>query len=168
MTRVNLDHLIFEAADDRAAPASDYPGDAFSREMVSFYDGVDRAIAGHSPRCTNRGECCKFGSFGHRLYVTDVELRYFAEGLGEQWIEPALDADSCPHQQGGICTARQHRPLGCRVFFCDSEAQSWQNGLYEEKLAELKRIGEKHAVAYRYREWLSALRERPLNRAATR
>ncbi|NJN55436.1 MAG: hypothetical protein HC804_12180, partial [Anaerolineae bacterium] len=57
-----------------ATPAG---GDAFTEAMRAFYAEVDATVAAHSPVCTNRGQCCKFDSFGHKLYVTDVELRYF-------------------------------------------------------------------------------------------
>jgi len=58
-----------------------------------------------------------------------------------------------------MCNAREHRPLGCRIFFCDPTAQSWQPGEYEAGLDRLKRLGEELGLDYRYVEWLGALRE---------
>jgi len=132
--------------------------DAIASQMRSFYAELDQTIAAHAPVCTNRGACCQFGRYGHRLYVTSVELGYFVRGLRAQWRPPAGD-DACPYQVGGMCTAREHRPMGCRVFFCDPNAQHWQNEEYERQLAALKRIGAEHDVEYRYVEWLSALSE---------
>lgn len=124
--------------------------------MCDLYREVDATIAAHSPLCTNRGACCKFKSYGHRLYVTDAELAYFVNGQQSTW-KTAISDESCPYQQGGMCTAREHRPLGCRIYFCDENAQSWQSDEYERFLSRLKTIGEEAGIAYRYREWLSAL-----------
>src|SRR5688572_16070154 len=43
----------------------------------------------------------------------------------------------CPYQVDGLCTARNARPLGCRLYFCDENAQSWQNEVYEKYHARL-------------------------------
>ncbi len=126
--------------------------------MTAFYVEVDAAIAARKPVCVNRGDCCKLDSFGHRMFVTDVELAYFTQGVHHRWRSPD-GSGSCPYQQEGRCTAREHRPLGCRIFFCDPQARAWQGPEYERRLAELKGIGEKLGFAYRYREWLSALSE---------
>jgi len=132
---------------------------AFSQRMADFYRRVDATVASHAPVCTNRGLCCKFATFGHRLYVTEPELRYFREGKSQDWRSPAADATDCPYHVGGVCTAREHRPLGCRIYFCDENAQDWQGPDYERFLAELKAIGGAFEMPYSYREWLSALRE---------
>ncbi|MBI5763566.1 MAG: hypothetical protein HZA51_08595 [Planctomycetes bacterium] len=126
--------------------------------MRELYRDVDATVAAHQPVCTNRGACCKFKQFGHRLYVTDVELAYFSEGMKHAW-KPVVTDESCPYQIDGMCTAREHRPLGCRIYFCDENAQSWQSDEYERFLSRLKAIGEDVGIAYRYREWLSALSE---------
>jgi hypothetical protein len=123
-----------------------------------FFDEVDRAIAAQNPICRNRGTCCRFESFGHKLYVTAVELIYFAHGQRNAWWR-AKEAGVCPYHDGGKCLARSHRPLGCRIFYCDPETRDWQQEEYERRLGELRRIGPRFGVDYRYVEWLSALRE---------
>jgi Fe-S-cluster containining protein len=133
--------------------------DAFAATMREFYDDVDAAVASRRAVCINRGVCCQFGRYGHRLFVTDAELAFFIRGLRGQWRRPADDADICPYQVEGRCTAREHRPLGCRIYYCDPSAQAWQGAEYERFLSKLKAIGERFGVDYRYREWLSALRE---------
>jgi len=124
--------------------------------MARFYQEVDGAVAAHKPTCQNRGACCKFASFGHRLYVTDLELAYFHHCQEDRLRAPTSDG-ACPYQVGGLCTARDHRPLGCRIFFCDESAKAWQGPEYERFLARLKQLGDELGVPYRYREWLSAL-----------
>lgn len=133
----------------------------FEAQMAEFYKRVDEEIASHSPICRNRGLCCKFAAYGHRLYVTEPERTYFARGLTGQWRPVSPDQSDCPYHINGVCTARTHRPLGCRVFFCDEAAQEWQGPVYERFLAELKQIGQTHGLAYAYSEWLSALQIGP-------
>lgn len=128
------------------------------RDVSELYARLDAEIASHHPVCTNRGDCCKFDAYGHRLYVTTVELEHFVARQRPLGLRP-VTTGSCPYQVEGRCTARDHRPLGCRVFFCDPNAQAWQPALYEKYLAELKRLGQQYGVAYRYAEWLTLLRE---------
>lgn len=132
-----------------------------AKGMARFYDQLDRTIAGHGPTCWNHGSCCKFGEFGHKLFVTTVELAYFVRGNLDDWRPPATE-DSCPFQVQGKCTARAHRPMGCRIFFCDPDAQDWQNDEYEKQLRTLKAISAASGVDYRYIEWMRALHEVPL------
>lgn len=133
--------------------------DALSAEVEALYADLDSTISSHNPTCWNYGKCCRFGEFGHRLYVTAVELAHFVRGMAPAWKPPTADSSACPYQIEGKCTARTHRPLGCRIFYCDPNSQDWQNGEYEKRLAQLKGIGASHEVPYRYLEWLSALAE---------
>lgn len=145
-----------------AAMPSEAPSDssdAFTSAMREFYVDVDASIARHKPLCINRGDCCKFAAFGHRLYVTDVELIYFLHGEADRLLPADPAAGACPYQQAGRCTAREHRPLGCRIYFCDENARDGQGPEYERGLERLKRIGGQFDIPYRYREWLSALAE---------
>ncbi|MFQ5425112.1 MAG: hypothetical protein ACE5F9_14190 [Phycisphaerae bacterium] len=139
------------------------------RRMDEFYTSVDESVAKHRPVCRNRGVCCRFESFGHRLYVTTAELAYFVRGRRDDWRAPGAEGDvgACPYQIGGLCMARQHRPLGCRIFFCDPDSEVWQPEAYERHLARLKRIGADIGMDYRYVEWLSALRELDAGLGAT-
>lgn len=166
---VSLTHMVMRAGGAEApespalaiaVPGSDRPTDGeasrFTLAMRGFYAEVDAAISAHAPVCTNRGQCCKFDTFGHRLYVTSAEIAFFAEGMKDRRLI-AADDDACPYQQDGLCTAREHRPMGCRVFFCEERSQSWQGPEYERFLARLKTIGEQFGIPYRYQEWRSAL-----------
>ena len=130
--------------------------DNFAEQMTRFYAKVDRMIESHGPTCWNRGACCQFGRYGHKLYVTSAELAYFVRGLGGHFRVPSNDT-ACPYQIQGQCTAREYRPLGCRIFYCDPDAQHWQNDAYERQLKELKSVSEDYGIDYHYCEWLSAL-----------
>src|SRR4029077_10178830 len=105
------------------------------------------------PVCRSSGRCCRFEQYGHRLYVTAAELGHFARVHGGK-VEGEKTKDErretkdkspislpvffegstvegCPYQVDGLCAAREARPLGCRVYFCDENAQGWQQGVYE-------------------------------------
>lgn len=123
--------------------------------MREFYADADRAIAAQPGTCWNRGACCRFGQFGHRLYVTSLEVSYYlATGDGP----PPVTEDACPHAYAGQCHVRDRRPLGCRVFYCDPAAQGWQGPLTEESLARLRQLHGELTVPYAYAEWLRWLR----------
>jgi len=127
-----------------------------AEHMAAFYDQVDADIAAHRPVCRNRGVCCHFGRFGHRLFVTTLELTWFVQGLRERWRHPD-QPDACPYHVDGVCTARTHRPLGCRVFFCESAAEAWQQNVYERHLGALRDMSMRLGIDYRYVEWVSGL-----------
>jgi hypothetical protein len=129
---------------------------AFLDAMVDFYRRLDTAIAERQPVCVNRGGCCHFDAFGHRLFVTSAELAYFV--ASEEMVREAAPDGPCPYQIGGRCTARGHRPAGCRVFFCDPRSAVWQGPLTERALGELKVLHARHDLPYCYLEWRTALR----------
>ena len=54
--------------------------------------------------------------------------------------------DFCPFQQGNLCTAREPRPLGCRVYYCDPAYQETGGRISEEYLRRLKRLADEHGV----------------------
>lgn len=119
-----------------------------------LYARAQQFIDAQQPTCWNRGECCRFGAFGHRLFVTTMELAYYL-AAGEVPAVPAVDA--CPHAHDGRCHARDRRPLGCRIFYCDPEAQRWQPPLTERLLAELRTLHNELGVEYVYVDWMVAL-----------
>jgi Fe-S-cluster containining protein len=154
---------------------SDGALDSLSAAVAAILAEADAEIAARRPVCQASGRCCRFEEYGHRLYVTAAELAHFTHSL------PPIDnhksklenphtvslpqffsqekPQGCPYQVGGLCTARNARPLGCRVYFCDENAQSWQGDLYERYHARLQKLHETFDLPYRYLEWRAALRE---------
>lgn len=139
--------------------------------MRDFYAEVDRRIAAEKPTCWNRGACCRFGEYGHRLYVTALEVAYYlalrtdpslalgaSSGNPSLVLEAQLTVDACPYAHDGRCHARDRRPLGCRIFYCDPNAQHWQGSFTEECLEELKRLHRELGVVYFYADWMAVLR----------
>lgn len=129
----------------------------FLDAVREFYRRLDATIAGHRPVCVSRGLCCHFEAFGHRLFVTSAELAYLVAYEGP--VRAAGKKQPCPYQVGGLCTARDARPAGCRVFFCDPAAEAWQGPLTEQSLRELKSLHEQYDLPYVYVEWRTALRQ---------
>jgi hypothetical protein len=123
--------------------------------MRRFYEDADRDIATQPATCWNRGDCCRFGQFGHRLFVTSLEVCYYI-ATGE--MPPPITDDTCPHAFDGKCHARDRRPLGCRIFYCDPNAQSWQGPFTEDRLAVLRDLHQKLDVPYVYADWMAFLR----------
>jgi hypothetical protein len=136
-----------------------------------LYSELDAEIAARSPTCWNKGECCRFGEYGHRLFVTTIEVAYYLSFVCEPVASipapatrslpilpaSAASADVCPHAYGGTCHAREQRPLGCRIFYCDPAAQSWQGPMTERYLAKLRTLHEQFEVPYVYADWMAFL-----------
>jgi hypothetical protein len=125
---------------------------AAMQAMRDFYADLDEAIRQHDPTCWNRGQCCQFGEFGHRLYVTTLETAYYLTSDTRSNVE----ADACPHSMGH-CQVRAYRPLGCRVFFCDPASQDWQSLLTEQRLAQLRQMHDDLNIPYYYCDWMRVL-----------
>ena len=128
------------------------------REAVQrVYADLQREIDARKPICNASGRCCRFDEFGHRLYVTTVELVAFVADLAAQ--SRVDNPGGCPFQVAGLCSVHLIRPFGCRIFFCDATSDAWQHAHYEQFHARLKRLHEDLGIPYLYVEWRQALRE---------
>jgi Fe-S-cluster containining protein len=141
-------------------------GRAEVRDAVQqVYRLLQEQIDLRRPKCSASGRCCRFEQFGHRLYVTTIELAAFVYELETRSWAAELDearrqwgGAGCPFQGGGLCGVHAVRPFGCRVFFCDETSDEWQRQQYEAHHEQLKRLHEKLGVPYLYIEWREALR----------
>jgi len=122
--------------------------------MRALYEQADQLIAAQPATCWNKGECCRFGQFGHRLYVTTLEAAYY---LSQGDSPPPITEDACPHAHEGKCHARDRRPLGCRIFYCDPAATHWQGPLTEQLLDRLRQMHAELEVPYVYADWMSVV-----------
>ena len=152
--------------------------------VEKLYAAVQGKIDERRPLCIVSGRCCRFEEFGHRLFVTTIEMAAFVHELNgrvtggppmsfepknggdpsaTQRIKVQLplvwDGTGCPYQINKLCSVHAFRPFGCRMFFCDATSTEWQNQQYERFHAELKQLHETHKVPYFYIEWRQALRE---------
>jgi Fe-S-cluster containining protein len=141
-----------------AAGRSDLRG-----EIAALYADLQAEIDRRRPLCILSGRCCRFDEFGHRLFVTTAELAVFSAQLAlaeaPQPPSGAAAAGACVFQSGKICRVHAIRPMGCRIFFCDSTATEWQHQTYEAFHARLKELHHRLEVPYAYVEWRQACRE---------
>lgn len=143
--------------------------DAAKRESIdsalrALYEALDEDVASRKPTCWLSGKCCHFESYGHQLWVTALEVAWLLEQLDASQRAALLEAglpkfDGCPFQAGKLCGVHALRPLGCRIYYCDPNAQGWQNDVYEAHLGRLRAMHERHGIEYRYVEWRVGLAE---------
>jgi Fe-S-cluster containining protein len=132
-------------------------GEAGRQEIAAIYADFERDRAIVRPRCDASGRCCRFESYGHRLFITTIEMAAFARSVAVQ-SDPTWDGTGCPYQLAGRCDAHAARPFGCRVYFCDESTTDWQQAQYERMHERLRSLHERHGVPYLYVEWREALK----------
>lgn len=125
--------------------------------LLAILDDVDAAVREAAPVCDLSGRCCRFREYGHTLFISRPE----AELLLQQGIPAgaAIDESGCPFQQGVMCTARERRPLGCRVYFCDPLYAGRGETISEEFIGRLKDLHRVEHVSWEYRPLHHFLRE---------
>src|SRR5688500_334921 len=116
--------------------------------VLRVYGDLQKEIDARQPLCAASGRCCNFDRYGHRLYVTTMELATFVHQLAEMngTIPDITDPATCPLQQNKLCSVHAIRPFGCRIFFCDPAATEWQNDQYEQFHARLKRLQDRKST----------------------
>jgi Fe-S-cluster containining protein len=122
--------------------------DELRRKVLELYAEADREVADAGPVCVASGRCCRFKEYGHVLFVSNLEADVLLREA-PAYTAP-VSADFCPFQQGNLCTAREPRPLGCRVYFCDPTYQQRSHEITERYLRRLKELAEMHGVPWRY------------------
>ena len=118
--------------------------------LLQIYADLAEDIAQRAPVCDLSGRCCRFKEFGHRLYLSRPE----AGLLLEDGLPPGAQVDDagCPFQIGQLCTARERRPFGCRVYFCDPSYAGQAEELTEKYLVQLKDLHRETETAWDYAE----------------
>lgn len=128
---------------------------------MALYAEVDAAVAQAGPRCDSSGRCCRFKEYGHTLFISNLEAEVLLDAA-PAYTSPVSD-EFCPFQVDNVCTAREPRPLGCRVYFCDPTYQDTGNAITETYLRRLKELAEEFGTGWQY-----APLHRFLNEAAPR
>ncbi len=125
--------------------------------LLQIYAELERQVAAAGPRCDLSGRCCRFEEYGHRLYITQPE----ADLLLEQGLPPnsEITTAGCPFQINNLCTARERRPFGCRVYFCDPAYETTlAPELSELTIRKLKQLHEIEQIPWNYAELSEHLR----------
>ncbi|MEO0475571.1 MAG: hypothetical protein AAF085_06325 [Planctomycetota bacterium] len=146
--------------------------EAAAREVIDhairgLYDELGLAVAERRPVCNASGRCCRFEEYGHRLYVTGLEIAWFLSRLSGREADSGSDislkqagsSPNCPYQINGLCSTHEIRPLGCRVYFCEEGTEAWQQDTTERFLNQLKALHAEHDLPYAYMEWRAGLAE---------
>jgi len=119
-------------------------------ELSALYRELDEAVAMMAPVCQLSGRCCRFKDYGHTLFLSAPEAQLLVADA-PQPPGPLDNGESCPWQDArGRCTARDARPLGCRVFFCDPSFENFAPELSETFLARLKELASRHDWLWDY------------------
>ena len=83
------------------------------------------------------------------LFISRPEAELLLEqGLPENAV---VDEAGCPFQINGLCTARERRPLGCRVYYCDPKYSGTGEALSEAYISRLKQLHEETDTPWDYR-----------------
>ncbi|MFN4257737.1 MAG: hypothetical protein ACK4RK_00435 [Gemmataceae bacterium] len=122
--------------------------EALRRRVLELYAEVDCAVADAGPVCVASGRCCRFKEYGHTLFVSNLEASVLLADA-PPYAGP-VSPDFCPFQKGNLCTAREPRPLGCRIYYCDPSYQDTAQRLSEESLGKLKQLADEQGVPWRY------------------
>lgn len=141
--------------------------------ISDIYESLDVEVEIKQPVCEQSGRCCRFDTYGHRLYVTGLEIARFLRHVPN---EPKSSSTSittghrlnvlsgnptqlngCVYQVEGLCDVHAIRPLGCRIYFCQPGTEAWQQTVYERYMNELRALHEQYDLPYRYMEWRAGL-----------
>jgi hypothetical protein len=118
------------------------------RRILELYREVDRSVDAAGPVCVASGRCCRFKEYGHTLFLSNLEADVLLASAPP--YEQPVTPDFCPFQVENLCTAREPRPLGCRVYFCDPNYQEEGSRISEEYLRRLKKLADDFGVEWRY------------------
>ena len=130
------------------------------RRVLEIYREADEEVRAAGPVCVASGRCCRFKEWGHVLYISNLEADVLLAAAPP--YEQPVSPDFCPFQKDKLCTAREPRPLGCRVYYCDLNYQETGNQITEKYLHRLKELAKQHGVEWRYAPLHAFLNDRPL------
>jgi Fe-S-cluster containining protein len=124
--------------------------DTFRGALLAIYADLDAEVARRAPVCQLSGRCCRFKEYDHTLFLSAPELSVLLADAPAPF-RPLDKGLTCPWQDAqGRCTAREARPLGCRVYFCDPNYEGQAADLSEIFLARLKRLAEDFELPWNY------------------
>lgn len=124
------------------------------RDLEEIYAELDRELAVLRPLCQTSGRCCKFKEFGHQLWTTRLEVDYL---VGRRGLPGSRTEGTCPYLKEGLCSVREDRMLGCRIYFCDPAYAQSMGPLYERYHRKIKDLHLRHSLPYEYAEFQSSL-----------
>jgi Fe-S-cluster containining protein len=118
-------------------------------ELQAVYERLNAELEPFRRKCDSRGVCCDFAVIGHMLYVTGLE----AAGMLQSGVAPSAaqaEEGRCPFLNGKLCGIRDHRALGCRMFYCDKTFEEDRNAVYERYLKQIRDIEVRFGIETSY------------------
>src|SRR5262249_33712121 len=82
------------------------------------------------------------------LFLSNLEADVLLAGAPP--YEVPVSGAFCPFQEDKLCTAREPRPLGCRVYYCDPNYQETGSRLTEYYVRRLKELAHEHGLPWQY------------------
>jgi Fe-S-cluster containining protein len=132
------------------APCQAADVDRFREDLQRVYAELDAEVASLSPACQLSGRCCRFEEYGHTLFVSSPEFALLLADAPSP-SRPLDDGATCPWQdESGRCSAREARPMGCRVYFCDPSYQPAAPEIAERGIARLKQLVDELGLPWDY------------------
>ena len=142
---------------------------AVDGRITGMLKSLSDDIAARGPTCWSSGKCCNFNAYGHRLYVTGLEVCWTLSQIASRpsllpLLEKPVDlAGTCSFQVDKLCGVHPMRPMGCRVYFCQQGTAEWQNQLYEKYQSQIRELHDELKIPYLYAEWRALLAEAKLS-----
>lgn len=130
--------------------SSDLDPGPFRAELRALYAELQADIERAGPVCALSGRCCRFKEYGHTLFLSAPEFALLQSDAPPR-VRPVDDGARCPWQDDrGHCTAREARPLGCRVYYCDPSYEGRGEALSETYIARLKALADRRSLPWNY------------------
>jgi Fe-S-cluster containining protein len=127
--------------------------------LRALYGQLDAEIRTLGVVCELSGRCCRFEEYGHTLFLSKTEANYLLSNAPRP-ARPLDQGQSCPWQDlQGRCTARDGRPIGCRVYFCNKEFDEQTQSVSERYLSKIKALHDTFGLPWNYAPLHRQLRE---------
>jgi Fe-S-cluster containining protein len=124
-------------------------------ELINIYNELDLELSKINPGCDSCGDCCHFDEFGHELYTSTIEVDYILENVNVPPFDP--DQRACPFLIEKKCTIREHRTLGCRVFFCNPDYKETSYEIYDKYYKKIKDLATESQTEWNYAPMMKLL-----------
>lgn len=134
--------------------------------VLTLYAEADAEVARAGPRCDASGRCCRFTEYGHTLFLSQLEADVLLDSAPH--FSGPVTRDFCPYQVNNLCTAREPRPLGCRVYFCDPAYQDEGARISEKYVRRLKELTDELGLPWNYAPLHKFLERVAIDRPADR
>jgi Fe-S-cluster containining protein len=126
--------------------------------IKEIYKELEAELANINPGCNACGTCCHFDEFGHVLYTSTIEIDYIRKNVEIPDFDP--DKNVCPFLVNYECSIRDHRALGCRVFFCNPNHKETLQEIYEKYYTMIKDLADNNDVEWQYAPMLKLLEKK--------